>query len=193
MSKLKLKSFQYALPYMLLCLVFVIVEWNLCMEIVGSWRAGILPPLSDDVQIKFLATIICFGILIVFLVLIISGKCQRDVYKYIQNSTSPELAKEKVEKFLKEAPCIYNLQYSKDFLCCRNCIFTVFLHTGDVVRIAKRTKIHRYKILIPICKFNYLDIVTADGRKRCITFNREKQLDEAMMAIRSIWKKETNY
>lgn len=61
----------------------------------------------------------------------------------------------------------------------------------SVVRIAKRTKIHRYKILIPICKFNYLDIVTADGRKRCITFNREKQLDEAMIAIRSVCKRET--
>lgn len=189
MSKLKLKSLWYALPYMSLCLIFIIAKWSLCKEVMSSLSAGVQPQMNEDEWTELLVGGICIGITIALLILIISGRCQRDVHSYIRKSMSPQLEKERVEKFLKEALHIYNLQYDRNFLCCRNCIFTVFLHTGDVVRIAKRTKIHRYKMLLPICKFNYLDIVTADGRKRCITFNREKQLDEAMAAIRSVCPK----
>lgn len=133
-----------------------------------------------------MATIICWGILIVMLVLIFSGRCQKSINKYIHGSDCPELEKEKVEKFLEEAPRVYELQYDRNFVCARNSVFTLFVQTKDIVKLRKRTKIHRYKILISICKFNYLDITTADGKTKSVSFKSEKQMDEAIEALRTV-------
>ena len=88
MLQLKLKSLWYALPYMSLFLLFIIAKWSLCKEVVCSLSAGMLPQMNEDEWTELLAGVICAGITITFLILIISGRCQRDVHSYIRNNIS---------------------------------------------------------------------------------------------------------
>ncbi len=186
MFKLRMKSLWHAMPYLAICLIFIIGQWKFFSRVLWGLPEGSWAMLSDRGQTEFMATIICWGILIVMLVFIFSGRCQKAINKYIQNSASPELEREKVEKFLEEAPYIYNLQYDKDFVCGRNSVFTVFLQTKDIVKIRKRIKLHRYMVIIPICKLCYLDITTADGKTKSVSFRREKHMDEAIEALRTV-------
>jgi len=117
---------------------------------------------------------------------ILIGGYRKDIRKYIAQKTSTEYEKEKINRFFKNAPYIYKLQYDSEFICKRSGINTMFLETQKIVQIYKKTKLHRYKLILPLYKSNELVFVTEEGKRKTVDFATEKQVDEAIEKLASV-------
>ncbi len=178
MTKLKLKSFKSSILYLILFSIFLIGGIFESLDYIEHSY------ICEDLIVYLIIALIGVVGISAILFCIISGRCQKDIYKYIRESYTPAVERERIENFLSNADSLHNLRYDRNYICNKKGIFTTFMKTQDVVKAYKKTKIHRY--ILPIFKSCELVFITADGKRRTIDFVREKHMDEALAILREI-------
>ena len=142
--------------------------------------------LKYDILAPLFAVFVFVGLAFWIIYSILIGGYRKDIRKYVAHKTSSEYEKEKINYFFKNAPYIYKVQYDSEFICKRSGINTMFLETQKIVQIYKKTKLHRYKLILPVYKSNELVFVTEEGKRKTVDFATEKQVDEAIEKLASV-------
>lgn len=109
--------------------------------------------------------IIAVGCLIVslfMLVSVFSGRYQKEIKKYIANSSSPDRAREHVEEFLRSTAHNYGLRCNQEFICGQKGATTIFRETADVVWIYPKTVKHK-RGFITVSRSYYLMVGFVNG------------------------------
>lgn len=143
--------------------------------------------IEEDIVEPLIGCIVSGGVGMFLLFYSLAGEFQKDIKKYISNEKGSKVyRREKVENFLKNAPCKYNLRFDSQFLCNRRGMWTTFLETQKIIMAYKKTRIVKYKIFIPVYKSCELVLITTDGKKKTIDFRRERYVDEVLEVLQEI-------
>lgn len=171
------------------------LEWDTMDE---ETRAYFLPYYIDinkvgnydmsGTVIMSIATVVMFGIGLVFLVLVFTGGYQKSVKKYIKNSANPELAREKVENFVETVPEVKGLRYNHEFICGYNKYITVFGETPKLVWIYKQIINHK-RYFITVSKTYSIVLGFADGTKQVVGLKNEAIVEEHIQQLQTLCPK----
>lgn len=109
---------------------------------------------------------------VLFLVLALTGSYQKSIKKYIAASASPDMAAEKVERFLLNTPEINNLRYNTEFICGQEGATTVFAETSKLAWVYLHTVTHK-RYFITVGKSYSLMLGFTDGTRQSVTMKNE--------------------
>lgn len=107
-----------------------------------------------------------------FLILASTGSYQKSVKKYIAASASPDMAAEKVERFLQNTPETNNLRYNTEFICGQEGATTAFGETSKLVWVYLHTVTHK-RYFITVSKTYTLMLGFKDGTRQSVTMKNE--------------------
>ena len=103
---------------------------------------------------------------------IFSGHYQKSIQKYIQNSSSPDMAAEKVERFFQSVPEVKGLRYNNEFICGQEGGTTAFGETSKLVWVYLHTVTHK-RYFVTISKSYSLMLGFIDGTRQSVTMKSE--------------------
>lgn len=124
----------------------------------------------------------------IFLVMVLSGFYQRSVKKYIKESPSPDLAREKVDNFIESTPKVKGMRYNHEFICGSNTGVTIFGETAKVAWVYLHTTTHRV-FLIPVFRVHCLVFGFTDGTKQMAEMKNKKVALEHLEALQQLCPK----
>lgn len=109
---------------------------------------------------------------ILFLILAVNGFYQKSIKKYIANSSSPEMAESRVERFFETTREINGMYYNAEFICGQHGSTTVFGETSKIVWVYTHiTKNKSY--FITVSKTHELVICFTDGTRHFVSVKNE--------------------
>lgn len=127
--------------------------------------------LATAIALTVFGALAVFGGLF-FLIRALSGKEQKNIYKYINASADPEIAKEKVERFLETVPEVEKLRYNSEFILGDSNGTTAFGETSRLVWAYQHTTTHK-RYFITVGKTYSLMLAFADGSRQTAAVKSE--------------------
>lgn len=109
----------------------------------------------------------------IFLAMALAGFYQRTVKKYIKESPSPELAKQRVENFVENTPIVNGMRCNHEFISGNNMGVTIFGETSKVAWVYLHTTTHRV-LFIPVYKNHNIYFGFADGTLQATATKNKK-------------------
>lgn len=128
---------------------------------------------------------ICFLLGCLVILWILTGHYQKSVKKYIASSSSPDLAREQVDKFIQDTPEIKGLRYNSNFVCGHHKGTTAFGETAKLAWVYLYTVTHR-RNFITIGKSHLLMLCFTDGTKQAAEVKSEEIAKEHMENLAEI-------
>lgn len=116
---------------------------------------------------------------VLFLVLALTGFYQKSIKKYIAASASPDMATEKVERFIQNTPEINNLRYNTEFICGQEGATTVFGEVSKLAWVYLHTVTHK-RYFITVGKTYSLMLCFTDGTRHTVTMKNEASAQQHM-------------
>jgi len=110
---------------------------------------------------------------ILFFIWPLTGRCQKNVMKYIKNSASPDMARERVENFLRTTPEVNHLRYNQDFICGGKGATTAFGETPKLAWAYQTITKHK-RYFITVSKTYALVLCFADGTSQTANMKNEQ-------------------
>ena len=131
--------------------------------------------MKSRVELPVAIIFVVFGLVlagfgIFALIKAISGKNQKELNDYINNSGSPEAAKERIERFLTNAPSIHGLQCDNEFICGASGAAIVFGETDKLVWAYSHTRVGKYN-----SKTYDVRLVFTDGKLQIFNVKKEEE------------------
>lgn len=139
----------------------------------------------DEVIVMSVVCVGCFLIGCIFLIFVFTGRYQKSVKKYIANSASPEMAREKVEHFIQNTPEINGLRYNRDFICGHLNGTTAFGELPKLAWVYLHTVSHK-RYFITVSKSYSLMLCFADGNVQQAGMKNEAIATEHMEKLSQI-------
>lgn len=116
---------------------------------------------------------------VLFPVLALTGFYQKSIKKYIAASASPDMATEKVERFIRNTPEINGLRYNTEFICGQNSATTVFGETSKLAWVYLHTVTHK-RYFITVGKTHSLMLCFTDGTRHEVNMKNEASAQQHM-------------
>lgn len=117
-----------------------------------------------------------------FLIWPLSGRCQKNVRRYIASSPNAQAALEKVEAFLTHVPSVNGLQYNQDFICGQGGATTAFGETQKLVWAYQHTTTHK-QYFITVRKSHALMLAFADGTRQSVSMKKDSFVKEHLQNL----------
>ena len=119
---------------------------------------------------------------VLFLVLALTGSYQKSIKKYIAASSSPDMAAEKVERFLQNTTETNGLRYNTEFICGQNGATTVFGEVSKLAWVYLHTVTHK-RYFITVGKSYSLMLCFTDGTRYEVTMKNEATAQQHMSRL----------
>lgn len=140
---------------------------------------------AQGTMIMAVAGGVMFLIGVVFLILTFTGFFQKPVKKYIQNSSNPKLAAEKVNNFVQTVPEVNGLRYNHEFICGSNKYLITFGETPKIVWIYKQVVNHK-RYFITVSKSYTVVTGFIDGTKQISFVKNESSADSHIEQLQQL-------
>lgn len=122
------------------------------------------------------ALVIISALLVLFsigmIIWALTGSYQKVIKKYIQNSASPDMAQEKVERFLENTPEKKGLRYNNEFICGQSGASTAFGETSKLAWVYLHTTTHK-RYFITISTTYELMLCFSNGTRQSVGMKSE--------------------
>lgn len=112
----------------------------------------------------------------------LNGSRQKAIKKYIAQSSSPNMASEKVEGFLSSTPWSRGLKLNRQFICGQNGGTTIFEETSKLLWAYQLTTTHK-RNFITVGKTYQLMLCFLDGSRRPINMKNEQDVLENLKML----------
>lgn len=109
---------------------------------------------------------------VLFLALALTGFYQKSIKKYIAACASPDMAAEKVERFIQNTSEVNGLRYNTEFICGQEGATTVFGEASKLAWVYLHTVTHK-RYFITVGKTYSLMLCFTDGTRHLITVKNE--------------------
>lgn len=132
---------------------------------IGNYTMG-------GIIILIIAGVVFILLGIIFLILVLTGFYQKSVKKYINASASPDMAAEKVERFLQNTTEVNGLRYNTEFICGQEGATTVFGEVSKLAWVYLHTVTHK-RYFITVGKTYSLMLCFTDGTRHLVNVKNE--------------------
>ena len=142
---------------------------------------------NDPIGAIILAVLGCIFIFVglFFVLWSMLGKYQKSVNQYINNSGNPDMAKERVESFIKNTPEYKKLRYNNDFICGESSGNIAFGETAKLVWAYRHTTTYK-RYFITVRKTHALMLVFTDGIRQVAAVKSEADALEHLEKLASL-------
>lgn len=117
-----------------------------------------------------------------FMIKVLTGGCQKNVTRYIQASSNPEAAREKVEAFFESTPALNGVIFNREFISAQSGSTTVFNEISKLLWIYQIKTTHKRNFITVGVSYELM-LGFVDGKKYKIGMKNEEKLQEVMKAI----------
>ena len=138
-----------------------------------------------DTIIVSLIALAFFLIGLFMLIRVFTGHYQKSIKKYIAGSSSPDMARERVENFLENTPIVNNLRYNRDFICGQQGGTTIFGETPKLIWVYLQSTVHKRNFITVGTTYS-LTVAFADGRRQSIEMKNDQVTREHMQKLSEI-------
>ena len=142
--------------------------------------------LKSRVELPVAIIFVVFGVAMVILGIYTlynaaTGKNQKALNDYINNSGSPEATRERIERFIANTPSLYGLQCDADYICGVSGSSVVFGETDKLVWAYYYTHVHKYNN-----KTYDVRLVFTDGKLQVFNVNKEEEAVQILDKINQL-------
>ncbi len=123
---------------------------------------------------------------VLFLARALTGSYQKSIKKYIAASSSPDMAAEKVARFIQNTPETNNLRYNTEFICGQEGATTAFGETSKLVWVYLHTVTHK-RYFITVGKSYTLMLGFKDGTRQSVTMKNEAAGKNHMLRLSELF------
>lgn len=125
---------------------------------------------------------VCLGFGIYFIIRVATGGCQKSVKRYIESSSNPEAAREKVEAFFANTPAFNGIIFNREFISAQSGSTTVFNEISKLLWIYQSKTTHKRNFITVGVTYE-LVLGFVDGKKYTVGMKNEAKTQEAIKAL----------